>query len=58
MRKIIEIVAGRNIDLMPHGIDLRVHKIERLWTVYAMRKDSLRGVNLTTSQGNQLFLRI
>lgn len=38
MRKIIEIVAGRNIDLTPHGIDLSVHTIERLWTVYDLEK--------------------
>ncbi|PLS19055.1 hypothetical protein CVD28_01225 [Bacillus sp. M6-12] len=34
MRKIIEIISGQKIDLLPSGIDLDKHEIVRLWTVY------------------------
>lgn len=34
VRKIIEIVAGEMVDLLPHGIDLKKHKITRIWTVF------------------------
>jgi hypothetical protein len=34
MRKLIEIVAGELIDLLPHGIDLNEQTIIRIWTVY------------------------
>lgn len=38
MRKIIELVAGEKTDLLPFGIDLEKHKINRVWTLYDLER--------------------